>query len=159
VSGALLACVCSCLLLLGVGRAIADPLPGFDFDPEELRARMDACISYQVGEREILMGWVNIRTGDSRHWRCSSLRHMLFDVDDRPAHDPYVNVADFMRCADKAVSGFPDQRRRDGENLRYIYQYNGTANQAIAVVNTATGDIVTIYTTLNNDWTGCANGL
>jgi hypothetical protein len=156
----LLACVCSCLLLLDVGRGIAEPLPGFDLDPAQLEARMDACISYQVGEREILMGWVNLRTGETRHWRCSSLRHMLFD--DRgglPPHDPYVNVADFMRCADKAVTGFPDPRRRDGENVRYIYQYNGTKNQAIAVVNSRTSDVVTIYTTVGNDWTMCANSL
>lgn len=121
---------------------------------------MDACMSYQVGEQEILMGWVNLRTGDTRHWRCSSLRHML--LDDRgglPPHDPYVNIADFMRCADKAVTGFPDPRRRDGPNVRYVYQYNGTKNQAIGVVNSTTGDVVTIYTTEGNDWTGCANGL
>ena len=85
---------------------------------------------------------------------------MLFDDFDRPAHEPYVNVADFMRCADKVVSyGFPDPTRGDGSNDVFIYQYNGTKNRAIAVVNSSTGDVVTIYTTVSNDWTGCANAL
>jgi hypothetical protein len=84
---------------------------------------------------------------------------MLFDNFDRPAHDPYVNIADFMRCADKAVTGFPNPRPRHPVNREYIYQYNGTRNQAIGVVNSLTGDVVTIYTTVSNDWTGCANGL
>jgi len=83
---------------------------------------------------------------------------MLLDVDDRPPHDPYVNIPDFMACADKVVSyGFP--RPGDPGNTRLIYQYNGTSNQASVVVNDATGDIATIYTSVGNDWTGCANGL
>lgn len=138
--------------------ASADPAPGFEFDPVKLEARMDACMEYQIGEQDILMGWANISTGDVRQWRCSSLRHMLLDVDDRPAHDPYVNIPDFMTCTDKVVSyGFP--RPGDPGNTRLIYQYNGTSNQASAVVNDATGDIATIYTSVSNDWTGCANGL
>lgn len=136
----------------------ADPAPGYDFDPEKLRAKMDQCMAYAVGEQEILIGWIKVSTGEVRQWRCSSLRHMLLDDDDRPAHDPYVNVADFLSCVDKVVSyGFP--RRGDPGNTRLIYQYNGTSNQAIVVVNDATGDIATIYTSASNDWTGCRNGL
>lgn len=136
----------------------ADPAPGFEFDPAKLRAKMDACMEYRVGEQEILMGWVNIRNGDLRQWRCSSLRHMILDTDNRPAHDPYVNIPDFMRCVDKVVSyGFP--RPGDPGNTRLIYQYNGTSNQAYVIVNDVTGDIASIYTSVGNDWTGCANGL
>lgn len=146
--------------LLGVASgqpAVADPAPGFEFDPAKLEAKMDACMEYRVGEQEILMGWINSRNGDVRQWRCSSLRHMLLDTDDRPAHDPYVNIPDFMRCADKVVSyGFP--RPGDAGNTRLIYQYNGTRNTANVIVNDATGDIASIYTSASNDWTGCANG-
>lgn len=138
--------------------ASADPAPGHDFDPAKLEAKMDACMEYRVGEQEILMGWINVRNGDIRQWRCSSLRHMLLDTDNRPAHDPYVNIPDFMRCTDKVVSyGFP--RPGDPGNTRLIYQYNGTSNQAYVIVNDVTGDIASIYTSVSNDWTGCANGL
>ncbi|MGH4026566.1 MAG: hypothetical protein ACRDRV_18480 [Pseudonocardiaceae bacterium] len=136
----------------------ADPAPGYDFDPAKLEAKMDACMEYRVGEQEILIGWMNVRNGDVRQWRCSSLRHMLLDTDDRPPHDPYVNIPDFIRCADKVVSyGFP--RPGDPGNTRLIYQYNGTSNQAYVIVNDVTGDIASIYTSVSNDWTGCANGL
>ena len=138
--------------------ATADPMPGFSFDSAELQRRMDSCMEYQSGPNEILMGWLNVRTGDQRQWRCSSLRHMLLDDEDRPAHDPYENVPDFMRCVDKVVSyGFP--RKGDPGNTRLIYQYNGTSNRAEVVVNDVSGDIVTIYTSVSNDWTGCANAL
>lgn len=136
----------------------ADPAPGFTFDPVALEEKMDACMAYEVGPQEVLMGWVNVRTGETRHWRCSSLRHMLLHDQDRPAHDPYVNIPDFMTCTDKVVSyGFP--RAGDPGNTQLIYQYNGTSNRATVVVNDSTGDIVTIYTSQSNDWTGCANGL
>jgi len=75
------------LLLLPV-EASADPAPGFEFDARKLEAHMDACMEYRVGPDEILMGWMNFRSGDRRHWRCSSLRHMLLDDEDRPAHTP-----------------------------------------------------------------------
>lgn len=144
--------------ILAVSTAVADPMPGYSLDPLELESRMDSCMAYRIGPHEILMGWINIRTGDQRQWRCSSLRHMLLDDEDRPAHDPYENVPDFMQCVDKVVSyGFP--RKGDPGNTRLIYQYNGTTNRAEVVVNDATGDIVTIYTSVSNDWTGCANGL
>lgn len=96
------ACIAFIVAILGVtsGQSVsADPAPGFEFDPAKLEAKMDACMEYQSGEQDILMGWANISTGDIRQWRCSSLRHMLLDIDDRPAHDPYVNIPDFMRCA------------------------------------------------------------
>jgi hypothetical protein len=83
---------------------------------------------------------------------------MLLDDEDRPAHDPHENISDFMRCVDKTVSyGFP--RKGEPGNTRLIYQYNGTNQRAEVVVNDATGDIVTIYTSVSNDWTGCANAL
>lgn len=139
-------------------QASADPAPGFDFDPAKLKERMDACMEYRVGEQEILMGWVKVSDGDHRQWRCSSLRHMILDTDDRGAHDPYVNIPDFIKCTDKVVSyGFP--RPGDPGNTQLIYQYNGTRNRATVVVNDTTGDIATIYTGVPNDWTGCANGL
>ena len=64
-----------------------------------------------------------------------------------------------MRCADKVVSyGFP--RPGDPGNTNLIYQYNGTGKTALVVVNDATEDIVSIYTTAgDDDWIGCANGL
>ena len=146
--------------VLGAASAGADPLPGFDLDPVQLEARMDACMAYRVGEQDVLMGWWNLRTGEQRHWRCSSLRHMLLDYHgpDGP-HDPHVDVAAFMRCADKVVSyGFP--RPGAPGNTVLHYQYNGTSKSALVVVNDVSGDIVTIYTPGNpNDWTGCANGL
>lgn len=52
--------------------AAADPLPGFDLDPAELGARMTACVAYEVGEQEILMGWVNLRTRTSSDWPLGS---------------------------------------------------------------------------------------
>ena len=66
---ALLASVCCFVILLQGGKASGEPLPGFDLDPAQLQARMDACVSYQVGEQEVLMGWVKRRTGETRHWR------------------------------------------------------------------------------------------
>jgi hypothetical protein len=52
------------------------------------------------------MGWRNL---PERHWRCRSLRHMMFDDHGTgEAHDPYVDFVAFMRCADEVVSyGFP----------------------------------------------------
>jgi hypothetical protein len=97
--------------------ATADSMPGFSFYPAKLQDRMDSCMEYQIGPSEILMGWLNVRTGDQRQWRCSSLRHMLLDDEDRPAHDPYENIPDFMRCVDKVVSyGFP----RKGDPIRAV---------------------------------------
>jgi hypothetical protein len=139
--------------------ASADPVPPFDLDPIALEARMDACMAYQVGEQEILMGWQNFRTGDLRQWRCSSLRHMILDEGPgRPAHDPFIDVGSFIICADEVVShGFP--RPGDAGYTVLNYQYNGTRSRAIAVVNDDTGDIATIYTTTSNDWIGCAHSL
>ena len=141
--------------------ASADPAPGFTFDPVKLEADMQACIAYSVPETQVLMGWINVRSGETRTWRCSSLRHMLFDDDlrDPPvAHDPFVNPLDFMKCADKAVAGFPRSGTGPG-NTSYIYQYEGTAKRALVIVNDATGDIASIYTEPSNDWTACALGL
>jgi hypothetical protein len=147
--------------VLGTASAGADPLPGFQFDPVKLEADMDACLAYQLPEDYVLMGWQNVRTAEQRRWRCSSLRHMYFDRDDRDeqnAHDPYVNVLDFMKCVDKVVSyGFP--RPGTGGNITLNYQYDGTKQLATVGVNPATGDVVTIYTRTPDDWTGCANGL
>jgi hypothetical protein len=149
------------LWLVATQPAAADPLPGFDLDPVQLEARMDACMGYQVGEQEILLGWVNLRTGKLRHWRCSSLRHMILDVGPgRSAHDPYADVAGFMRCADKVVSdGFP----RPATDSRYSdlhYQYVGTKQIAHAVVDDDTGDVATIYTEpVADDWANCAAAL
>lgn len=53
--------------------------------------------------------------------------------------------------------GFP--RPGDPGKTKLIYQYNGTRDEAIAVINDVTGDIVTIYTTTSNDWAGCARSL
>ena len=118
-------------------------------------------MTYTVPESEILMGWVHLRTGQTRHWRCSSLRHMLLDVDDRRppvAHDPYVDPQSFMVCAGKAVAGFP--RRGTGlGNTQYIYQYEGTSRRANVIVNDLTGDIASIFTEPNDDWSRCAAGL
>ena len=86
---------------------------------------------------------------------------MYFDRDDRDeqnAHDPYVNIPDFMKCVDKVVSyGFPRPGKRG--NITLNYQYDGTKGLARVGVNPTTGDIVTIYTRKPDDWTGCANGL
>lgn len=136
--------------------AHADPAPGFDFDPAKLQARMDDCLEYAVNDAFVLMGWRNISTGETRQWRCSSLRHMMRDPRPSGPHDPYVDINDFMRCADRVVSyGFP--RPGDPGNTRYITQYHGTQRRGNVVVNDATGDIVTIYTEPNNDWTECAH--
>jgi hypothetical protein len=151
--------VAAAVLVAGLATpAAADPLPGFDLDPDQLAERMDACLAYQLGEQDVLMGWISYRTGETRHWRCSSLRHMWLDVDDRKRHDPYVDVAAFMRCADKVVSyGFP--RTRPSGEIRLNYQYNGTKDLAYANVNPSTGDVISFYTRIDNDWVGCANGL
>jgi hypothetical protein len=151
------------LVLLGptAVAARADPAPGFDLNPAELEARMNACMAYQVDEREILMAWWNLRSGEVRQWRCSSLRHMILDDHGRglAPHDPYIDVIAFMRCADKVVSyGFP----RPATDARYVqlhYQYNGTKAVAYAIVDDATGDVASIYTEKSNDWAACANGL
>ncbi|SDC97391.1 hypothetical protein [Actinokineospora iranica] len=135
--------------------ASADPAPGFDFDPAKLDARMDDCMAYAVDEQFLLMGWINVSTGETRQWRCSSLRHMLLDPRPSGPHDPNVHVNDFMRCADRVVSyGFP--RPGDPGNTRYILQYRGTERRGNVVVNDANSDIATIYTEPNNDWTECA---
>ncbi|SDP95963.1 hypothetical protein SAMN04487905_1192 [Actinopolyspora xinjiangensis] len=79
---------------------------------------------------------------------------MVWDTENRPAHDPYVDVYSFMHCADRVVSyGFP--RPGDPGNTRYIVQYHGTDRRGDVVVNDATGDIATIYTEPNNDWREC----
>lgn len=146
------------VLILHTGTARADPLPPFDLDPAKLEARMNACLAGEVGDQEVLFGWWNLSTGQERHWRCSSLRHMMWDRDDRPPHDPYVDVASFMICADEVVThGFP--RPGDPGNTVLIYQYNGTRDRAVAAVNDTTGDVITIYTTTSNDWAGCARSL
>lgn len=150
-------------LSMAAGPAWADPLPGFAFDPVLLEQRMDACVEYRVPEAEVLMGWVSLRDGAQRQWRCSSLRHMLLDADDRPdgqRHDPYVNVADFMRCVDTVIiGGFPRAGDRP-EYTKLIKQYNGTDSQAIVVINHLTGDVVTVYTApRDNEWSACANAL
>jgi len=150
-------------VFLAVPAAVADPLPGYDLDPAVLEQRMTACMEYRVPEQETLMGWVSFRDGAQRYWRCSSLRHMMLDRDDREGgniHNPYVNVADFMRCADEVVThGFPRPGNRPG-NIKLIKQYNGTASRGIAVINESTGDVATIYTEpRDDDWTACANAL
>ena len=151
--------VAAVLGLLGAAPVAADPLPGFDLDPVALEARMNDCLAHAVGEQEVLMGWRSLRDGKERNWRCSSLRHMYLDVGPgRPRHDPYADVRSFMICTDEVVShGFP--RPGDPGKTKLIYQYNGTRDEAIAVINDVTGDIVTIYTTTSNDWAGCARSL
>lgn len=151
-------------LFTGVAPAVAqaDPLPGYDFDPVKLRDRMDRCLRYAQSEQEVLMGWVNMRDGVRRQWRCSSLRHMYFDNDAREGgnrHDPYVDIPSFMRCVDEVVSyGF--SRPGDTGKTRLIKNFNGTRSQAYVIVNDATGDIATIYTApQDNDWAGCAKPL
>lgn len=147
----------SCLIgvLLSAGVAGADPLPGYSLDPAQLEGKMQRCVSYESPEDAVLMAWINFSDGARRTWRCSSLRHMLFDDVERTPHDPFVDVPKFMSCVDRVVSyGFP--RPADVGKTRYIYQYNGTADTARVVVNDSNGDIVTIYTTKPNDWAGCA---
>jgi hypothetical protein len=78
------------------------------------------------------------------------------------AHDPFVDVADFMRCVDRVVSyGFPRPGGiKNPGNVALIKQYDGTSSRAIVAVNEATGDIVTIYTEPRpDDWTRCAHAL
>lgn len=140
-----------------------EPIPGTTIDPDELRNRMDRCIEYAVPESELLIGWVNFWSGEVRNWRCSSLRHMLFDDELRNPpvrHDPYVNIPDFVRCAEKAVRGFPRPASKAGYT-NYIYQYSGvTSGRTYMTVNDVTGDVATIYTDpLSNDWTTCATAL
>ncbi|MBQ6644226.1 MAG: hypothetical protein IJH84_24790 [Saccharopolyspora sp.] len=136
--------------------ADADPAPGFQFDPAALQARMDDCLEYAVDDSFELMGWVNVSTGESRHWRCSSLKHMMWDERPSGPHDPYVNVGDFMRCADRVVSyGFP-RPATNPAYTRYILQYRGTERTGNVVVDPRTSDIASIYTSLENDWTECA---
>jgi len=74
------------------------------------------------------------------------------------AHDPYVNIPDFMRCIDKVVSYGSSRPVNDG-TITLNHQHNGTKELATVAVNPATGDIVTISTRTPDDWTGCANGL
>ena len=117
--------------------ADADPAPGFDFDPGKLIQRMDACLAREVGPDELLMGWVNVRTGDTRQWRCSSLRHTMEDQRPSGPHDPYVDVLGFMRCADRVVSyGFP-RAASDPKYTRYILQYEGTKKRGNVLDNDA----------------------
>lgn len=135
--------------------ARADPLPGFDLDPATLEQRMLDCIGYAVDDKFLLMGWVSFRTGEQRRWYCSSLRHMYIRAGLGNVHDPFVDVAGFMECVDRTVSyGFP--RRGDPGNTRLTYQYMGTARTAEVVVNDATGDVVSMWTTPADDWTTCA---
>lgn len=78
------------------------------------------------------------------------------------AHDPSVDVADFMRCVDQVVSyGFPRPGGiKNPGNITFIKQYNGTSNRAIVAVNESTGDIATICTEPRpDDWSGCAHAL
>lgn len=136
--------------------ATADPAPGFEFDPVALETRMTDCLEYAVDNTFVLMGWVNVRTGETRQWRCSSLKHMMWDERPGEAHDPFVDVNGFMRCADRVVSyGFP-RDAQDPKYTRYILQYQGTARRGNVVVNPVNGDIASIYTEPNNDWGGCA---
>ena len=147
----------SCLIavFVGSGVASADPLPGYSFDPAQLEDRMQRCVSYESPENAVLMAWVNFSEGAARTWRCSSLRHMLFDDAERTPHDPFVDVPNFMSCVDRVVSyGFP--RPADDGKTRYIYQYNGTASTASVVVNDDNGDVITIYTSKPDDSAGCA---
>lgn len=147
--------VCVVGVLFGAGAASADPLPGYSLDLAQLEDRMQRCVSYESSDNAVLMAWVNFSEGATRTWRCSSLRHMLFDDVERTPHDPFVDVPNFMSCVDRVVSyGF--SRPADAGKTRYIYQYNGTADTAIVVVNDDTGDVVTIYTRKPNDWAGCA---
>ncbi|MEJ2862824.1 hypothetical protein [Actinomycetospora flava] len=133
----------------------ADPLPGYDLDPVVLEQRMDDCIAGAVDDKFLLAGWINISTGEQRRWYCSSLKHMYLRAAGGSVHDPFVDVASFMRCADRTVShGFP--RPGDPGNTQLIYQYMGTARRAVVVVNDDTGDVVTIFTTPADDWTTCA---
>lgn len=152
-AAAVLAAACTAATIAAPSAA-ADPLPGFDLSAEKLRERMDDCLAYSIGERDILMGWLHARTGEGRQWRCSSLRHMM--LDGRVAHDPYTDVAGFMRCVDRVVSyGFV----RDASNAAYrqhIFQYHGTKRRAHVVFDENNGDIVTIYTKPDNDWAECA---
>jgi hypothetical protein len=136
-------------------------VPGFDLDPVKLTERMDECLAFTGPKDAVLMAWINLRTGEQRTWRCTSLRHMMrYDGSDGVPHDPHVNVADFMRCVDEVVSyGFP-RPSKDPGNLDLIKQYNGTSSRAIVAVNEVTGDIATIYTQPQvDDWTGCASAL
>ncbi|WP_433784408.1 hypothetical protein ACQPX6_29705 [Actinomycetospora sp. CA-101289] len=80
--------------------ARADPLPGFDLDPATLEQRMHDCIGYAVDDKFLLMGWVSFRTGEQRRWYCSSLRHMYIRAGLGNVHDPFVDVAGFMRRPD-----------------------------------------------------------
>ena len=152
------------VLTVGSGTtAVADPLPGFDFDPDRLAERMDSCLDFRSAKEDVLMGWVKLSTGERRTWRCSSLRHMMrYDGSPGQAHDPSVDVADFMRCVDEVVSyGFPRPGgTKNPGNITLIKQYNGTSSRAIVAVNESTGDIATIYTEPRpDDWTGCAHAL
>ncbi|WP_190821652.1 hypothetical protein [Saccharopolyspora pogona] len=52
--------------------AMADPAPGFDFDPVKLQARMDDCLKYAVDDAFVLMGWLNVSTGKTR--QCAAAR-------------------------------------------------------------------------------------
>lgn len=150
------------LLLLMPDVADADPLPGFDLDPGQLTVRMEDCLAYRSEKDAVLMGWVKVNTGEQRRWRCSSLRHMMrHDGSPGDAHDPFVDVASFVRCVDRVVSyGFPRTLPKHPANVSLIKQYNGTSSRAIVAVNEATGDVVTIYTEPRpDDWAGCAHAL
>ena len=142
--------------------ARAAPEPGRSFDAVRLTSLMEECLSYRVGRDEILMGWRKEGTGEVRHWRCSSLRHMFRqDGSSGPIHDPFVDVPAFMRCVDRVVGyGFPRRLVKHPNNITLIKQYNGTSSRAIVAANELTGDIVTVYTEPRaDDWSGCAHAL
>jgi hypothetical protein len=144
-----------CASLAAAAPARADPIPGFDLDPAALEQRMHDCLGYVVDDKFLLMGWVNLQSGQQRRWYCSSLRHMYIRAGGGTVHDPFVDVDGFMRCVDRVVShGFP--RPGDPGNTRLIYQYLGVERQAVVVVNDATGDIASMWTTPADDWTTCA---
>jgi hypothetical protein len=152
------AAVAALTTLAIAGAASADPAPGFEFDPVALEQRMDDCLAYVSAPDTILMGWINLRNGQQRQWRCSSLRHMMrHDEPERPVHDPFVGLEDFMRCVDEVVSyGFPRKNPLVPWNVALIKQFHGTSSRAIVTVNELTGDIVTIYTEPRpDDWAGC----
>jgi hypothetical protein len=151
----LLAGVLVALGVLSAPPLEADPLPGFSLDPVQLEQRMEDCLAGAVDDKYLLMGWINLGTGEQHRWYCSSLKHMYIRAAGGNVHDPLGDVNAFMQCVDRTVShGFP--RPGDPGNRNLIYQYMGTARRAVVVVNASTGDIVTIYTAPADDWATCA---
>jgi hypothetical protein len=119
--------VAAVLVVLGTllpATARADPLPGYDLDPVKLEQRMDDCLAGDVDDKYLLMGWINLRSGEQNRWYCWSLKHMYLRAAGGSVHDPFVDVGAFMRCADRTVSyGAPHQGDPGNKNL--IYQYLG----------------------------------